>query len=113
MAYDYVKCFGCGNYGHIERGCPEKTYAAELGDDKPPWCQQCERETRLVYLRLDGRDAARRCTTCHPSGHLLTAQFKRCKTCKAVIYQWDLRSECGKHEPVSKPKEYIQERKPA
>lgn len=103
MAYDGVKCFGCQQYGHIERDCPEKTYAAEIGGgDKPPWCGMCDRETRLVYFLRDGATTARRCTTCHPSSHLLPAQHKRCKGCKAVIYEWDMRSECGKHQPVGK-----------
>lgn len=101
MGMDSIKCFGCGNYGHLERDCPETAYAAELGDgDKPPWCGMCDRDTRLVYYLRNGRDAARRCETCHPSGHLLPVQYKRCKHCKAVIYQWDRRTECGDHPPT-------------
>jgi len=98
-----VKCFGCQQYGHLERDCPSKHFASELGDgDKPPWCSECDRETRLIYFRRDGRDCARRCTTCHPLGHLLPVQFKRCKACKSVIYIWDSRTECGSHLPVGK-----------
>ena len=108
MAFENVKCFGCQQYGHLERDCPDKNYATELGDgDKPPWCQQCDRETRLVYFMTPsgipdrpGYVTARRCTACHPSGHLLAAQFKRCKQCRSVIYEWDSRSECGSHQPV-------------
>lgn len=104
MSLANVKCFGCQNYGHLERDCPDKSFAAELGDgDKPPWCGMCDRVTRLVAIVRDGRELARRCETCHPSSHLLAAQFKRCGTCRAVIYEWDLRSECGTHQPVSKP----------
>lgn len=101
MAYDNVKCFGCQNYGHIERDCPEKNYAAELGDDKPPWCGReiCDRETRLIYFLRGGVRCSRRCH-CHPSGHLLPVQFKRCKPCKSAIYAWDTKTECGSHLPV-------------
>lgn len=112
MGLANVKCFGCQQYGHLERDCPEKTYASELGGgDKPPWCGQCDRETRLTLVRLDGCDTARRCVTCHPSGHLLSAQFKRCGKCKAVIYEWDMRSECGRHQPVGKHMTVSTERK--
>lgn len=103
MGMEGVKCFGCGNYGHYERDCPEKTWASELGDgDKPPWCGQCDRETRLVYFLRDGEYCSRRCRTCHPSGHLLPVQFKRCGKCKSVIYEWERRTECGSHRPVGR-----------
>ena len=98
-----ITCFKCGNRGHMARDCDCADYAAELGDgDKPPWCGMCDRQTRLVHFSRDGHDAARRCDTCHPSGHLLPAQFKRCGNCKSVIYIWDLRTECGSHRPVGK-----------
>lgn len=103
MAFENVKCFGCQQYGHLERDCPEKTYAAEIGDgDKPPWCNECDRNSRLVYFIRDGAIAARRCQVCHPSGHLLAVQFRRCKPCKAVVYIWDNQTECGSHPPVGK-----------
>ena len=103
MAFENIKCFGCGEYGHIERDCPAKNYATELGDgDKPPWCNGCDRETRLVYFRRDSADCSRRCPVCNPQGHLLAVQFKRCKPCKSAIYVWDTRTECGSHLPIGK-----------
>lgn len=113
MAWDGVKCFGCGEYGHIERECPRKNSAAELGDsDKPPHCGKCDRRTRLVTVRRDGRDVVVRCR-CHPSGQQMAVQFKRCGECKAVVYEWDMNSPCGSHLPVSEPREYIPEKEKA
>lgn len=98
-----ITCFKCGNRGHMARDCDDQNYAAEIGDgDKPMWCGMCDRDTRLVFHVRDGREAARRCGTCNPSGHLLAVQFKRCKDCKAVIYIWDSRTECGNHPPVGR-----------
>jgi hypothetical protein len=105
MAFENVKCFGCQQYGHIERECPNKGNDGQAaGDDKPQWCGQCDKRTRLVYQ--DG--IPHRCQ-CNPNSHLLPAQFRRCKTCQSVIYEWDRNSECGSHLPVSKPREYIPE----
>jgi hypothetical protein len=109
MAFENVKCFGCQQFGHVERDCPNRNTASETGDgDKPPWCRECDRRTRIRTVRRDGRDIAVRCR-CHPSGHLMAGQFRRCGECKAVIYEWDMNSECGSHLPVSKPREYIPE----
>jgi len=110
MAFDHVKCFGCGEYGHIERDCPANSYASELGDgDKPPWCGECDRYSRLIYFIAPsgipdrpGTVTARRCKVCNPQGHLLAVQFKRCKQCKAVTYIWDTATECGSHPPTGK-----------
>ena len=106
MAYESVRCFSCQQYGHIERECPDRNSATETGDGKPPWCGECDRRTRMLTMRRDGRDVAIRCR-CNPNGHLMAGQFKRCPECKAVIYEWDRNSECGKHVPASQPREYI------
>lgn len=104
MGIESVKCFNCQEYGHLAKDCKtkfyEQEYAAELGDGKPPWCQQCDRETRLVYFIRDGIETARRCYTCHPKSQTLPEQYSRCKSCRAAVYKWDIRSECGKHTTV-------------
>lgn len=97
-----VQCYECSEYGHIAADCPSKLYAAEIGDNKPVWCQQCDRETRLVYVVRDGREAAHRCQTCHPQGHMLPATYKKCRGCGRAVYAWDVRSECGKHQEIGK-----------
>lgn len=97
-----AQCWECHDYGHVAADCPSKLYASEIGDGKPAWCGQCDRETRLVYFRRDGTDAARRCTSCHPNSTVLPAQFGKCRGCGHAIYDWDRRSECGKHQPIGK-----------
>ena len=106
-----ARCFECQEIGHVVADCPWKNYAAELGDGKPPWCSQCDRETRLVYTA--GKDGlkAHRCRNCHPKGESLPVQFRRCGACRTVIYDWDVRSECGKHQPVGKQRETTGARK--
>ena len=107
MDLSSVKCFGCQQFGHLERDCPNRNSAAAADSGKPPWCRQCDQRTRMITIRRDGRDVAVRCH-CHPAGHL-PVQFRRCGECKAVVYEWDGNSECGSHLPVSKPREYIPE----
>lgn len=109
MGIENVKCFDCGEYGHLSKDCPARNYAAELGDGKPPWCgaEICDRETRLVYTETADGLKASRCHVCHPRSHLLPAQFARCRGCGHVVYDWDKRSECGSHQPVGKRLEYV------
>ena len=109
MGLENVKCFDCNEYGHLSKDCPLKNFAEELGDGKPPWCSReiCDRETRLIYTGTGDGLKASRCPVCHPQSHMLPAQFARCRSCGHVVYQWDRRSECGKHQPVGKQLEYV------
>lgn len=97
-------CFECSEPGHIAANCPAKTFAAELGDGKPPWCgaETCDRETRLMYAQTADGLKATRCPVCHPLSHSLPVQYAKCRGCGKVAYSWDRRSECGKHQPVGK-----------
>jgi ribosomal protein L32 len=97
-----ARCFECQEIGHIAADCPGKLYAVELHDKKPLWCGQCDRETRLVYFVRDGRETARRCTMCHPRSTTLPATYNKCRECGHAVYAWDIRSECGMHQPIGK-----------
>src|ERR1700685_1502225 len=97
-----AQCFECREYGHIAADCPTKLYAVEVGDGRPPWCGMCDRETRLIYFRRHGTDAARRCSTCHPRSTTLPPTYSKCRGCGRAVYAWDVRSECGKHQEIGK-----------
>jgi hypothetical protein len=82
----------------------ESLYASEIGDRKPIWCGYCDRETRLVFTETEHGTKARRCQNCHPQGHMLPVTYKKCRSgCGQAVYVWDVRSECGKHQPVGIP----------
>jgi hypothetical protein len=98
-----AQCFECREYGHIAADCPSKLYASEMGDGKAPWCGQCDRETRLVYFVRNGRDAARKCRNCHPQAGNIPVTYKKCQRCGKAILAWDIRSECGQHQPIGPP----------
>jgi hypothetical protein len=94
-----LKCFECGDLGHIATACPN---VGQIGDGRPMWCGTCDPRTRHY---CDGRERAIRCQ-CHPLGHQLLRQHARCPACKQVTYPWDT-SECGKHMEVGKQWEHV------
>lgn len=95
-----MKCFECGDDGHMSRSCPNRDMIRReqaAADGKPIWCGECDRRTRLIITTTDGHDVATRCQ-CHPESHKLPAQFTRCH-CGTVIYQWDT-AGCDRHQPI-------------
>jgi hypothetical protein len=85
-----AKCFECGKSGHVAGDCPDREVTNP--SDKPMWCRNCDRRSRLVMTG----DAASRCPRCHPLAHLPLVQHVRCPGCRMVVYSWDT-SECGRH----------------
>jgi len=84
-----VKCYGCGDEGHLERDCPNVSIDAS---GKPSWCGFCDERTRLV----DRGDTVSRCQRCHPQRHQRLRQIRTCPACHVTVYQWD-NEPCGSH----------------
>lgn len=97
-------CFRCGQTGHLRAQCPQDSPAPAptSQSDRPDWCGECDRRTRLI----DHGDRMQRCPRCwawpakgtYP-GQLLP-QHKRCGGCNQVIFTWD-QMPCGKHQPLT------------
>ena len=83
-----MKCYGCGDDGHIEPNCPN----AVFDDGRPPWCGFCDEKTRLI----DGGALVSRCQQCHPLRHRQLRQHRKCPHCHMTVYLWD-NEECGSH----------------
>lgn len=95
-----VKCWDCGDTGHIAGACPNT--AATGSDGKPPWCGSCDERTRLVDLG----DKMRRCHQCHPLRGRMLPQHRGCPSCGEFIYVWD-HAGCDNHQPVGVQAEYV------
>jgi hypothetical protein len=89
-----LNCWECGATGHISTDCPN---AEHLGDGRPMWCGTCDERSRHWY-DADGR--AHRCQ-CHALSHQPLKQHRRCPSCRATIYVWDL-APCDQHQPVGR-----------
>lgn len=92
-----MKCFDCGQDGHIAPNCPNTGIDAT---GRPPWCGVCDERTRLI----DGGSGPARCQQCHPNRRKLRHPLRRCPFCHMTIYDWD-NSDCGSHSsPVAAEK---------
>jgi len=85
-----MKCFECGADGHIAPNCPNVGLAA---DGRPPWCGICDEQTRLIGIP---GDRLARCRECHPLARETLKQFRRCPSCKELVYRYDT-APCGSH----------------
>lgn len=92
-----VDCHTCGQPGHVARDCQ---WQADI-EGRPPWCGECDRDTRLV----DHGSYVQRCHRCwawpakKTRFHQLLPQHKLCGGCKEIIYDFDKRP-CGSHQPL-------------
>jgi Zinc knuckle len=96
-----VKCFECGDDGHVSRNCPNR----EMLTGEPrarTWCGMCDKQTRLVDLG----DSMKRCPDCHPLAGQFLKQHTRCGDCRKIIFIWD-RSPCDMHDEVGKQRVYV------
>jgi zinc knuckle protein len=90
-----MKCFSCGDQGHVASNCPNAELAA---DGRPPWCGICDQRTRLIGV--PGGMLAR-CQECHPLARENLKQFRRCQSCRELIYEYDT-APCGYHAIVAR-----------
>ena len=90
-----MKCYDCGDEGHIAPNCPNSEIDAS---GKPPWCGFCDEQTRLI----DAGDLVARCHTCHPLRNRQLKQHRKCPHCHMTVYQWDT-EECGSHSSPAVP----------
>ena len=90
-----MKCYGCGDEGHIEPHCPNAVF-----DDggRPSWCGFCDEKTRLI----DHGHSASRCQQCHPARNKQLRQHRKCPHCHVTVYDWD-NEPCGRHAGPSVP----------
>jgi hypothetical protein len=84
-----MKCFDCGQDGHIAANC---TNGGIDASGKPPWCGICDERTRLI----DAGALAARCQVCHPLRNRQLPQHRKCPRCHMTVSQWD-NEKCGSH----------------
>jgi len=92
-----VKCYECGDEGHVAKACPNAIYTPASGT----WCGYCDERTRLVDLG----DKVKRCPDCHPLRGQLLKQHRKCPSCREIVYEWD-QAPCGRHTEVGKQWEH-------
>lgn len=86
-----IKCFGCGDEGHIEPDCPNTSFAAG-------WCGICDERTR----HIDVGDIVTRCQECHPLARKQLKQHRKCPRCHMTVYEYD-HAPCGQHAGPTAP----------
>ena len=108
MTMDNLKCFRCGELGHLSAGCPKHAQLQMTAEDVAmPWCGICDPRTRIRR----GVEPTSRCPSCHPKRHEKLVQHTRCKGCRKIICVWDV-ADCDRHQSLG-PKPYVGKAKAA
>jgi len=115
MAQHRQRCGSCGVFieegeeirrddggGWVHNYCETADPVPGTGAERPEWCGECDRRTRLI----DYGDHMKRCPRCwawparatHHKQELL--QHKRCGGCGRRVYSWDA-MPCGKHQNLA------------
>lgn len=101
MDIENLKCFRCGETGHVSASCPAHAQLQMTAAVVAlPWCGQCDPRTR----HMRGVEPVSRCD-CHPLRRKRLIQHRRCKGCRKMVYAWD-GADCGQHAPLG-PRPYI------
>lgn len=99
-----MKCFDCGQEGHIAPQCPYQDDLADPAGRDTPRCGYCDPRTRQLAT---AGDRVTRCPECHPLRSKMLAQHKRCPHCHKITVIWDTAQDCEHHILAAAGRPYV------